>query len=62
MDMAKARGSVEAITELNRLFGTVITQLDQTDLMEYITEHKKTLEKKDIKWYAFRCKNKRKAN
>ncbi len=36
----------------------VITQLDQTDLMEYITEHKKTLEKKDIKWYAFRCKNK----
>ena len=28
-DMAKARGSVEAITELNRLFGRVITQLDQ---------------------------------
>ena len=26
--------------------------------MEYITEHKKILEKKDIKWYAFRCKNK----
>jgi isohexenylglutaconyl-CoA hydratase len=28
-DMAKARGSIEAITELNRLFGKVITQLDQ---------------------------------
>lgn len=28
-DMAMARSSVEAITELNRLFGRVITQLDQ---------------------------------
>ena len=28
-DMAMARGSAQAVTELNRLFGTVITQLDQ---------------------------------